>query len=86
MPDCATSHQRKELSGTQMGYRLQRDRTTILALSDYNAASSTISLQVPVQSVQICNWMGNCSTTSSSSGTINLAWGASPIYVIGQGL
>jgi len=30
------------LSGTQMGYRFQRDSTTILALWDYQAASSTI--------------------------------------------
>ncbi len=73
------------LSGTQMGYRFQRNGTTILALWDYQAASSTVNLAVSAQSVQICDWMGNCNITSSG-GSLNLTLGASPIYVLGNNL
>jgi hypothetical protein len=73
------------LSGTQMGYRFQRNGTTILALWDYQAATSTVNLAVPAETVQICDWMGNCSNTTST-GSINVNLGASPIYVVGQGL
>jgi hypothetical protein len=74
------------LSGTQMGYRFTRNGNTILALWDYQAASSTLHLAVPNESIQICDWMGNCTTTTSSGGSIDLTLGAAPIYVIGQRL
>jgi len=72
------------LNGTQMGYRFQRDGTTILALWDYKATSSSVSLPVTADSVQVCNWMGVCSTTAVSGGVINVDLGASPIYIIGD--
>jgi hypothetical protein len=81
-----TSGPLSNLSGTQMGYRFTRNGTTILALWDYQAASSTVNLAVAAQNIQICDWMDNCRTATSSSGSINLTLGASPIYVIGQGL
>jgi hypothetical protein len=69
-----------------MGYRFQRNSTTVLALWDYQAASSAINLAVPVESIQICHWMANCTNATSSSGSIGLTLGASPIYVVGHGL
>jgi hypothetical protein len=44
-----------------------------------------VKLSVPAGNVQICDWMGNCSTTTSN-GSISLSLGAAPVYVIGQGL
>jgi hypothetical protein len=81
-----TSGALSNLSGTQMGYRFQRDSTTVLALWDYQAASSALNLAVPIESIQICDWMANCTNTTSSSGSIGLTLGASPIYVVGHGL
>jgi hypothetical protein len=72
------------LSGTQMGYRFRRNGTTILALWDYQAASSSLTLPAGSGGAQICDWMGNCGATSS--GAINLQLGAAPTYVIGQNL
>jgi hypothetical protein len=43
-------------------------------------------LPVPPESVQICNWMGNCRTTTNSGGILKLSLGPSPTYVIGQSL
>ena len=80
-----TSGPISNLSGTQMGYRFQRKGTTILALWDHQSASSRVNLAVPAESIQICDWMGNCNTTSST-GSLNLTLGASPIYVIGRGI
>jgi hypothetical protein len=75
------------LSGTQMGYRFLRNGTTTLALWDYGAASSTVKLPVASGStVQLCDWMGNCSSTTGSNGSLTLTLGAAPIYVIGQGI
>jgi hypothetical protein len=68
-----------------MGYRFERNGTAILALWDYQAAASTVTLPVPAQSLQICNWMGNCFNTASVS-SILLSLRAEPIYIIGQGL
>jgi hypothetical protein len=73
------------LSGTQVGYRFERNGTAILALWDYQAAASTLTLPVPSESVQICNWMGNCFSTASVT-SILLSLRASPIYIIGHGL
>jgi hypothetical protein len=81
-----TSGPLSNLSGTQMGYRFQRNGTTILTLWDYKAASSSMSLAVPAESIQICNWMGNCNTIINSSDSINFNLSASPTYVIGHGL
>jgi len=75
-----------DLSGTQMGYRFKRNGTTIVALWDYKAASSTVSLSVPDENIQICDWMGNCKTTASGGGKIAVKVGASPTYFIGQNL
>ena len=80
-----TSGPLSNLSGTQMGYRFQRNGTTILAIWDYQAGSS-VSLPMPSESVKICGWMGNCRTATSSSGSLKLSLGPSPTYVIGQGL
>jgi hypothetical protein len=73
------------LSGTQVGYRFERNGTAILALWDYQAAASTLTLPVPSESIQICNWMGNCFSTASVT-SILLSLRASPIYIIGPGL
>jgi len=71
---------------TQMGYRFQRNGITVLALWDYQAASSALNLAVPIESIQICDWMANCTNTTSSSGSIGLTLGASPVCVVGHGL
>jgi hypothetical protein len=73
------------LSGTQVGYRFERNGTAILALWDYQAAVSTVTLPVPAQSIEICNWMGNCFNTASVT-SILLSLRAEPIYIIGHGL
>jgi hypothetical protein len=80
-----TSGPLSNLSGTQMGYRFERKGTAILALWDYQAASSSVTLPVPSGSVEICNWMGNCYTTANVT-SIKLSLGSSPTYVIGHGL
>ena len=80
-----TSGPMSNLSGTQIGYRFKRNSTTILALWDYHAGSSSVTLTVPSVSVQVCSWMGNCSTRPASSALL-LNLGASPIYVIGHDL
>jgi hypothetical protein len=82
----STSGPLSDVSGTQMGYRFKRNVTTILVLWDYQATSSSITLPVPDESIQICNWMGNCSTAANNNGRLKLSLGPSPIYVIGQGL
>jgi hypothetical protein len=74
------------LAGTQMGYRFQRNGTTILALWDYQAASSSLSLAVTGANVQVCNWMNNCASVAVSDGRIKLSLGAAPVYVVGQNL
>jgi len=74
------------LSGTQMGYRFTRNGTTILALWDYKATSSSATLPVPNESIQVCNWMGNCSTSANNNGRLSLKLGSSPTYVIGNDL
>jgi hypothetical protein len=74
------------LSGTQMGYRFQRDSTTILALWDYQAASSTINIAVPSSGMRECDWMGNCSSQTGSNGSLSVRLGAAPVYLIGRGL
>jgi hypothetical protein len=74
------------LDGTQMGYRFLRGETSILVLWDYHASSSRVTLSVPNQSLQICDWMGNCKQTSIASGTLNVSVGAEPIYIIGKSL
>jgi hypothetical protein len=73
------------LTGSQMGYRFQRNGTTILALWDYQAASSTVSVPVAADSAQICTWMDNCSTAAANGGKITVQLGASPTYVVISG-
>jgi len=73
------------LTGSQMGYRFLRNGTTILALWDYQAASSTVSVPVAADSAQVCTWMDNCSTVAASSGKITVQLGASPSYVVISG-
>jgi hypothetical protein len=80
-----SSGQLSNLSGTQMGYRFERNGTAILALWDYQAAASTLTLPVPSESVEICNWMGNCFKTASVT-SILLSLRSAPIYIIGHGL
>jgi hypothetical protein len=74
------------LSGTQIGYRFQRGGSTILALWDYQAASSTVNIAIPAGGVEVCDWMGKCTTATSSTGHLNVTVGGSPTYVIGPGL
>lgn len=69
------------LSGTQMGYRFQRNGINILALWDYQAASSKLTLAAHGK-FQTCDWMGNCTVP----GTSTLTLGPAPIYVIGHDL
>ena len=74
-----------DLNGSQMGYRFQRNGTTIVALWDYKGASS-VDLPLSAGGAQICDWMGNCHTSSPANGVLNLNLGNTPIYVIGAGL
>ncbi len=73
------------LTGTQMGYRFTRNGTTVLALWDYKATSSTVDITTPSESVQVCDWMDNCSTTKSA-GTISLKLTSAPTYIVGTNL
>jgi hypothetical protein len=81
-----TSGPVSNLAGTQVGYRFQRNGTTILALWDYQASSSTVSLPAAAQSVKICDWMGNCTTLATNGDNLKIAVGPSPTYVIGNDL
>jgi hypothetical protein len=81
----STSGPIANLGGTQMGYRFHRGGSTILALWDFKSPSSTVTLPAPSQTVQVCNWMDNC-TTRSTSGALALTLGPTPTYVIGQNL
>lgn len=73
------------LTGTQLGYRFTRGGVNTVALWDYQAASSALTLTTPAENLQVCDWMGNC-TNITSSGSLTLTLGAAPIYVIGQNL
>jgi hypothetical protein len=71
------------LTGTQTGYSFTRTvptANTIWALWDY-AASSTASVAVPAGPYQLCDWMGNC-TSHTSSGTVSGTLTGSPLYII----
>jgi hypothetical protein len=69
------------LSGTQIGYRFYRGSTTIIAVWDWQASSSTANVAIQAGTVQICDWMANCQSTTSS-GSLNLTLGASPTYIV----
>jgi hypothetical protein len=73
------------LIGTQLGYRFQRNGTTILALWDYQTTSAA-NLPVPNAGFQVCNWMGNCTAATGSGGSINLTLSGAPTYLVGRGL
>lgn len=73
------------LGSTQHGYRFDRAGRTTLALWERNEAPSTITLNVPAQTLQVCDWMANCSSRATN-GTLTLNLGQAPVYVIGQGL
>jgi hypothetical protein len=73
------------LTGSQMGYRFERDGTNVLALWDYRGPS-TVSLPVSAQGAQVCDWMSNCTAANVVNGTLNLRLGTAPVYVIGAGL
>jgi len=73
------------LAGTQLGYRFQRNGTTILAVWDYQS-TSTATLSAPNGSIQVCNWMGNCTAVPGSGGSISLHLSGAPTYVIGRDL
>lgn len=71
------------LTGTQMGYSFTRTvhaPGTIWVVWDY-AASSSASVPVPAGPYQLCDWMGNC-TSQTSSGTVNGTLTGSPVYII----
>jgi hypothetical protein len=69
------------LSGTQLGYSFQRGSTAIIAVWDWQASSSTANVAVAAGTVQICDWMANCQSTTTS-GSLHLTLGASPTYII----
>jgi hypothetical protein len=72
------------LSGSQMGYRFQRNGTTIVALWDYKGSSS-VNLPTSGDGAHICDWMGNCYVSSIANGVLKLSLGNAPIYVVGAG-
>jgi len=74
-----------KLSGTELGYRFQRNGTTILALWDYQTTSNA-SLPVPNSGFQVCDWMGNCSAATGSGGSIHLTLSGAPTYLVGRDL
>lgn len=73
------------LSGTQIGYRFERDGTTVLALWDYQS-SSTVTLPISAATVKVCNWMGTCTTTAVSGKKLTVNLGSSPIYILGDNI
>jgi hypothetical protein len=71
------------LTGTQMGYSFTRTfhaANTMWALWDYST-SSTASVSIPAGAYQLCDWMGDC-TSHTSSGTVSIAVTGSPKYII----
>ena len=75
-----------EATGTQIGYRFKRGSTTILALWDYGAAASLVSIPVSGEVPKICNWMGNCRPFAPTNGRLQVHLSAAPTYVVGQNL
>ena len=73
------------LSGTQVGYRFTRSGETILALWDYTA-NTTMNVPVSAATAKVCDWMGNCQTSSAVNGALKLSLGNAPVYVVGVGL
>jgi hypothetical protein len=74
-----------DLGGTQMGYRFIQDGTTVLALWDYATNGSKAAVTTRAGTVKVCDWMGNC-TTRTSSGTLKLKLKSAPTYIIGTNL
>lgn len=75
-----------EVTGTQLGYRFQRGTTTILALWDYAAAASVVSIPVTNDVPKICDWMGRCHAVAPTNGHLRVHLSAAPTYVIGENL
>jgi hypothetical protein len=75
-----------EVTGTQLGYRFKRGNTTILALWDYEAAASLVSIPVSGEVPNICDWMGNCRPLAPTNGRLLVHLSATPTYVVGQNL
>jgi hypothetical protein len=75
-----------EVTGTQLGYRFKRGNTTILALWDYQAAASLVSIPVSGEVPEICDWMGNCHPVAPTNGLLSVRLGAAPTYVVGHNL
>jgi len=73
------------LSGTQFGYRFTRSGETILALWD-STANTTMNVPVSAATAKVCDWMGNCQTSSAVNGALKLSLGNAPVYVVGVGL
>jgi hypothetical protein len=69
------------LSGTQLGYHFTRSGKNILAVWDYTA-NTTMNVPVTTATASVCDWMGNCRTMASNSGTLALKVGVAPQYVI----
>jgi hypothetical protein len=74
------------LTGTQMGYRFANGGNNIVVLWDYQNPSTASLATSPSQSLQVCDWMGNCQTTVSSGSGISLTLGAEPTYIVGSGI
>jgi hypothetical protein len=75
-----------EVTGTQIGYRFKRGTTTILALWDYGAAATLVSIPVTGEVPNICDWMGNCRPFAPTNGRLRVHLSAAPTYVVGQNL
>lgn len=75
-----------EVTGTQLGYRFKRGNTTILAMWDYGAAASLVSIPVTGEVPEICDWMGNCRPYAPTNGRLRVHVGAAPTYVVGHNI
>ncbi len=75
-----------EVTGTQLGYRSKRGTTTILALWDYAAAASVVSIPVVGEVPKICDWMGNCHPIAPTNGHLRVHLSAAPTYVVGENI
>ena len=67
----------------QLGYAFQRGHDIVLALWDSGETPSEAQLQTGSASVKVFDWMGNSRIVATPGGTLKLALGPEPVYIIG---
>ncbi len=76
----------ESLTGTQIGYRFSRGDVNVIAMWDYQVSASDVWIPVSAETIQVCDWMGNCSSQNPTNGNIKVTLSPYPSYVIGKGI